>query len=145
VAWEPPYMPLTDADTRAGFVALAAATERAHAAGGPTAAAATFLDGVAGSGAWQGLPARARAFLAAQGGGAYVDVAMAGLDPAGLPRIRVPVTVARAVVERVPGARLATLDGLRHTAPITDPEPIAAAILDAMAAAGILPRQEVHL
>ncbi len=150
VAWEPPYGPLSDAGTRAAFAAVAAATARAHAAGGAPAAAAAFLAGVAGKGSWQTLSARARAFIAAQGNGAFADAGMAGLDPAGLARITAPVTIlagtasetfyapiARALVERVPGARLVTLDGLRHTAPITDAGPVAAAVLDAIAAAGI--------
>jgi O-succinylbenzoic acid--CoA ligase len=149
VAWEPPYGPLADAETRAGFAAVAAETARAHAAGGSAAAGAAFLDGVAGDGAWQALPNRTRAFLSAQGDGAYADAALGGLDPGGLSRIVAPVTVltgtgsepfyapiARAVVERVPGARLVALDGLRHAAPITDAGPVAAAILDALAAAG---------
>jgi pimeloyl-ACP methyl ester carboxylesterase len=34
VAWEPPYGPLADADTRARFASVAIATERAYAAGG---------------------------------------------------------------------------------------------------------------
>ena len=92
----------------------------------------------------------ARAFLAAQGDGAYADAALTGLDAGGLARIDVPVAIltgtasepfyapiARAVVARVPGAHLVTLDGLRHTAPISDPEPVAAAILGALTAAGI--------
>ena len=157
IAWEPPFGPLADAETRAGFATLATATERAHAAGGAAAAAATFLDGVAGDGAWQALPDRARAFIAAQGDGAYVDAALGGLDPGGLSRIVAPVTIltgtasepfygpiARAVVERIPGARLVVLDGLRHTAPITAPEPVAAAILEAIAGAGIPTHLEVH-
>jgi len=157
VAWEPPYGPLADAETRAGFAIVATATERAYTAGGAVAAAATFLDGVAGDGAWQALPDGARAFIAAQGDGAYVDAALGGLDPGGLSRIVAPVTIltgtasepfyapiARAVVERVPGARLVTLDGLRHTAPITAPEPVAAAILEAIAGAGIPTHLEVH-
>jgi esterase len=150
VAWEPPYGPLADARTRAGFAAVATATERAHAAGGAAAAAAAFLDGVAGKGAWGALTDRARAFLAAQGDGAYADAALNGLDPAGLAGITAPVTVltggasdpfyapiARAVVERIPGAHLVVLAGLFHTAPITDPEPVAAAILDAIARSGV--------
>ena len=87
VAWEPPYGPLADGPTRAAFAAVAAATERAHATGGGTAAAATFLAGVAGDGAWAALSTRARAFIAAQGDGAYADAALAGLDPDGLARI----------------------------------------------------------
>jgi len=157
VAWEPPYGPLADAETRAAFATVAAATQRAHVDGGAVAAAATFLDGVAGDGAWQALPGRARAFLAAQGDGAYADAALGGLEPDGLARIVAPVTmltgtasepfyapIARAVVERVAGARLSVLDGLRHTAPITDPEPVASAILDAIAAAGIPTHLEVQ-
>jgi pimeloyl-ACP methyl ester carboxylesterase len=149
VAWEPPYGPLADAATRVAFAAVAAATERAFASGGAAAAAAAFLDGVAGDGAWAALPDRARAFLAAQGDGAFADAALGGLDPAGLARIAAPVTVltgtasepfyapiARAVVAHIPGARLVTFDGFRHPAPITDPEPVAAAILDAIALAG---------
>ncbi len=150
VAWEPPYEPLADEETRAAFAAVAAATAHAHAARGAPAAAAAFLDGVAGEGAWQALSARARAFMAAQGDGALADAGLAGLEPAGLARIAAPVTIlagtaseafyapiARAVVERVPGARLVTLGGMRHAAPITDAGPVAAAILDAIAAGGI--------
>ena len=157
IAWEPPFGPLADAETRAGFATLATATGRAYMAGGAAAAAATFLDGVAGDGAWQALPDGARAFIAAQGDGAYVDAALGGLDPGGLSRIVAPVTIltgtasepfygpiARAVVERIPGARLVVLDGLRHTAPITAPEPVAAAILEAIAGAGIPTHLEVH-
>jgi pimeloyl-ACP methyl ester carboxylesterase len=150
IAWEPPYGPLADAETRAAFAAVATATERAFAWGGGAAAAAAFLDGVAGDGAWAALSTRARAFLAAQGEGAFADAALGGLEPAGLSRIVAPVSVltgtasepfyapiARAVVARIPGARLVSLEGLRHPAPITDPEPVAAAILDAIADAGI--------
>jgi pimeloyl-ACP methyl ester carboxylesterase len=157
VAWEPPYGPLADAPTRAEFAAVAAATERAHATGGAAAAAAAFLDGVAGEGAWGALPERARAFLAAQGDGAYADAALDGLDPRGLARIVAPVTIlaglasdpfyapiARAVVQRIAGARLVELAGLRHPAPITDPEPVAAAILDAIARSGVATRPEVR-
>lgn len=156
-AWEPPYGPLADAETRAAFATVASATERAHASGGAAAAAAAFLDGVAGEGAWAALPDRVRAFLAAQGNGAFADAALGGLDAARLPRITARVTVltgtasepfyapiARAVVERVPGARLVSLEGLRHPAPITDPEPVAAAIREAVAAAGIAAAVEVH-
>jgi pimeloyl-ACP methyl ester carboxylesterase len=149
VAWEPPYGPLADADTRVAFASVAAATERAFSSGGAAAAAAAFLDGVAGQGAWAALPDRARAFLAAQGDGAFADAALTGLDPSGLSRIAAPVTIlvgtasepfyapiARAVVAHVPGARLVTFEAFRHPAPITDPEPVAAAILDAIALAG---------
>jgi pimeloyl-ACP methyl ester carboxylesterase len=135
IAWEPPYGPLADAETRAAFAAVATATERAFASG---------------DGAWAALPTRARTFLAAQGEGAFADATLGGLEPAGLSRIAAPVRVltgtasepfyapiARAVVARIPGARLVSLEGLRHPAPITDPEPVAAAILDAIADAGL--------
>ena len=157
VAWEPPYGPLADAGTRAQFASVASATERAHAAGGAEAAAASFLDGVAGDGAWNALPERARAFLVSQGDGAHADAALTGLDAGGLARIDVPVAIltgtasepfyapiARAVVARVPGAHLMTLDGLRHTAPITDPEAVATAILGALTVAGIPPHPEAQ-
>ena len=155
-AWEPPYGPLADAGTRARFAAIGTATARAHASGGAATAAAAFLDGVAGAGSWQALPERSRAFLAAQGDGAIVDVALAGLDPDGLAGIIAPVTVlagtasdpfyaliARALVASIPGARLVTLDGLRHTAPISDPEPVASAILDVLGAAPVPARPGV--
>ena len=125
VAWEPPYGPLADEETRAGFAAVAAATARAHAAGGAPAAAEAFLDGVSGEGSWQALSARARAFIAAP-----VTIL------AGTASEAFYAPIARAVVERVPGARLVTLGGLRHAAPITDAGPVAAAILEAIAAAG---------
>jgi len=157
VAWEPPYGPLADAQTRAAFAAVATAAGRAHAAGGAAAAAAVFLDGVAGEGAWEALPERARAFLAAQGGGAYADAALTGLDPDGLGRIVAPVTllagsasdpfylpIIRALVARIPGSHLVVLAGLRHPAPITDPGPVAAAILDAIADSGVATHLEVH-
>ena len=157
VAWEPPYGPLAGTGTRAGFATVAAATERAHAAGGAVAAAAAFLDGVAGDGAWQMLPDRARAFLVAQGDGAFADAALTGLDPVGLSRIVAPVTIltgtasesfyapiAGAVVERIAGARLVVLNALRHAAPITEPNAVAAAILEAIARAGIPAHLEIH-
>jgi lipase len=66
---------------------------------------------------------------------------MTGLDPDGLERIAAPVTiltgsasepfyapVADALAARVPGARRATLDGLTHTSPITQPGVVAAAV-----------------
>ena len=157
IAWEPPYGPLADAVTRVAFAAVGTATERAFASGGAAAAAAAFLDGVAGDGTWAALPGRARAFLAAQGDGAFADAALAGLDPAGLSCIAAPVTVlagtasepfyapiAREVVAHVPGARFVSLAGLRHPAPITDPEPVAVAILDAIAVAGPPALNEAH-
>ena len=73
---------------------------------------------------------------------------MEGLDPDGLGRIACPVTIltgarlgavlrARSptrLAARIPGARRVELPGLRHTAPITEPEPVAAAVRAALAA-----------
>jgi o-succinylbenzoate---CoA ligase len=144
-AWEPPYGPLADAATRARLGALAAATEEAHRDGGAAAAAETFLRAVAGDGAWERLPVRSRAFLAREGDGALADAALLGADPAGLASITAPTTVltgdasdpfyaiiAEALMEWIPGARRARLEGLDHPAPITDPARVATAILDAI-------------
>jgi pimeloyl-ACP methyl ester carboxylesterase len=100
---------------------------------------------------------RARAFLAAEGGGAVADAGMTGLDPAGLGSIECPVTlltgaasdrfyapIADAMAARIRGARRVDLPGLRHTAPITDADAIARAIRAALARpgslAGVAPR-----
>ncbi len=143
VAWEPPYGPLADAQTRDWFAALADSTSAAHRTGGTAAAAETFMRAVAGDRAWDRLPDRARAFLASEGDGALADAALLGLDPDGLAGITVPVTlltgstsepfyapIARAVTERVPGARQVELDDLDHAAPLTEPVRMAAAIRD---------------
>jgi len=141
VAWEPPYGPLADGPTRDRFAALAASTAAAHRAGGPSAAAETFLRAVAGDAAWDLLSDRARAFLASQGDGALADAGLLGLDPEGLARITAPVAlltgsasepfyapIARAVTDRIPGARRMELEGLGHTAPLTEPARVADAI-----------------
>ena len=146
VAYEPPYGPVADPETLAWFHALAAATERAHAERGPAGAAETFLRAVAGDAAWDRLPDRARAFLAAEGDGALVDAGLRGLDPDGLaahrgPRSRSsPATasepfygpIADALAGRIPGARRGALEGLDHPAPITQPAAVAAAVLAAL-------------
>jgi pimeloyl-ACP methyl ester carboxylesterase len=149
VAYEPPYGLLADEATRGWFAALAVATERAGRERGDAAAAETFLRAVAGDAAWDGLSARARAFLAAEGGGARADVSLGGADPEGLRGIVAPVTlitgdasdalyapIAEALAARIPTARRVRLPGLRHPAPITDPEPVAAAVRAALVEAG---------
>jgi len=151
VAYEPPYGPLADADTQRAFAVVAAATERAHRAGGAPAAAEAFMRGVAGVGAWDRLPERTRAFLASEGDGAYVEAGLQGLDPSGLDRISVPVTlltgdasepfyrpITEALEGRIHGSRHLRLTGLTHAAPITDPAPIAEAVRAALAAAGVI-------
>jgi len=151
VAYEPPYGPLADERTRAAFGMLAGATADAHAAGGPTAAAETFLRGVAGDAAWDRLPPRSRAFLAHEGDGAAADASLAGIRPDDLPGIVAPVTIltggasepfygpiADALAARIRASRRDALDGLGHTAPITHPAAVAAAIRAALASAGLV-------
>lgn len=105
------------------------------------------MRGVAGVGAWDRFPERTRAFLASEGDGAYVDAGLQGLDPSGLDRISVPVTlltggasesfyrpIAEALVRRIPGSRHLHLPGLAHAAPITDPATIADAVRAALSA-----------
>ena len=146
VVWEPPYGPLADPQTRVQFATLAQATADAHGAGGPSAAAETFLRSVAGDAAWDRLPERARAFLAREGDGALTDAALLGLDPDGLARIAAPTTIltgsasdafygpiADALAVRIPGARRAAIEDLAHPAPITDAVRFADAVRHAIA------------
>lgn len=145
VAYEPPYGPVGDADRAAWFARVAADTAAAHAAGGPAAAAETFLRAVAGDAAWDRLGDRARAFLTAEGDTAVGDSTLTGLDPAGLARVSVPVMLltgdasepfygplADALAALIPGARRTILPGLRHTSPITHAGPVAAAVRAAL-------------
>lgn len=150
VAYEPPYGAVADAATKSVLASLATATEEAGRRDGPAAAAETFLRAVAGDAAWEALPKRSRRFLAGEGGGAVADVSLRGLDPDGLRSIVAPVTlitgdasepfyvpIADALAARIGTARRVRLPGLRHPAPIMDPEPIAAAIRAALAGAWI--------
>lgn len=151
VAWEPPYGPVADADTQRRLAAVAAVTEQAHQTGGHASAAETFMRSVAGDAAWDRLSDRARAFLAEEGDSAFVDSGLRGLDPPGLGRIHAPVAlltgdasdpvyrpIAEALVKRIPGSRHVQLPGLTHAAPITDPGPVAAAVIAVLAAAGVI-------
>ena len=145
VAYEPPYGPLADPAVRPFFAIVAAETAEALARDGRAGAARAFLERVAGPGTWDATPERARAFLASEGGGALADAAMTGLDPDGLGSIACPVTIltggasepfyapiADALAARIPGARRIDLPGLRHTAPITEPHAVAAAVRAAL-------------
>ncbi len=151
VAYEPPYGPVADEATRDRFAVVATATERAGRRGGAAAAAEAFLRGVAGDAAWETLSERGRAFLAGEGDSAYADASLRGLDPDGLRRIASPVTlitgggsepfyapIADALAARIMAARRVHLPDLRHPAPITDPAPVAAAVLAAFVTAGIV-------
>jgi O-succinylbenzoic acid--CoA ligase len=148
VAYEPPYGALADGPTKRAFALVARATAEAAEKGGPPAAARAFMRGVGGADAWEGLPARTRTFLEGEGGGAVADAGMTGLEPAALAAIACPVTIltgsasepfyapiADALAARIPGATRVELAGLRHTAPITDPAPISAALRATLGAA----------
>ncbi len=145
VAYEPPYGPAADAATQADFATVADATERAYETAGGPGAAEAFMAGVAGPAAWAKLPDRARAFLAGEGGGAYADARLLGLDLDGLGRITAPVTlltgdasqpfyrpIADALAARLPQAQRRHLPGMAHASPITDPGPIADAVRSAL-------------
>jgi pimeloyl-ACP methyl ester carboxylesterase len=155
VAWEPPYAPLADPATRALIADAGAATVRAHAAGGAPAAAETFVRAVAGDAALEALRGRSRDFILGEGDGALVDSSMRGLEPGGLARVAVPVVIAVGaasdpfylpiadrLARRIPAARLVVLPGLRHPAPITDSQPIAALVGEVLAALDAASRAE---
>jgi pimeloyl-ACP methyl ester carboxylesterase len=155
VAYEPPYGALADSRTKRAFALVATTTERAYLSDGAPSAAAAFMRGVAGRDAWDRLPDRARTFLEGEGTSAYVDARLRGLDPDGLASITAPTTIltgdasepfyrpiADALTQRVPGARHVRLPGMAHPSPITDPGPIAVAVVDALAAAGVVPSEE---
>ncbi|HEX6869367.1 MAG TPA: hypothetical protein VF119_11210, partial [Candidatus Limnocylindrales bacterium] len=87
-----------------------------------------------------------------EGTSAYVDAGLRGLDPDGLVRIASPVTIltgdasepfyrpiADALAGRIHGAERDHVPGMAHASPITEPEPIAAAIRASLAAAGLIP------
>jgi pimeloyl-ACP methyl ester carboxylesterase len=84
-------------------------------------------------------------FLEQEGTGALADAALTGLEPAGLARIRRPVTLvtgdasqpfyaplADELARRIPGATRVRLAGATHTTPITDPGAVAPAVLAAL-------------
>jgi O-succinylbenzoic acid--CoA ligase len=145
IAYEPPYGLAGDRALVAWFRRVARDTTRAFSAGGSPAAAETFLRHVAGDEAWDRLPQRAQDFLAREGQGALADAALTGLEPAGLARIAVPVTIitggasqpfyapiADELARRIPGARRIRLDGLAHSSPITDPSSVVDAIVSSL-------------
>jgi pimeloyl-ACP methyl ester carboxylesterase len=146
VAYEPPYAPLADPAVQPYFAIVARETRDALERDGRAGAARAFLERVAGPGTWDAMSERARAFLAAEGGGAIADAAMAGLDADGLAGIGCPVTIvtgsasepfyapiADRLVTRITGARRVELPGLGHTAPITEAPRIAHAVRAALA------------
>ena len=145
VAYEPPYGLVGDRALLAWFRRVGRDTVRAFDAGGGPAAAEAFLRHVAGDDAWDRLSGRARTFLEREGTGALADAALTGLNPGGLARIAAPVTlitgdasqpfyalIADELARRIPGAARVRLPAATHTTPITDPSPVAAAIMDAL-------------
>ena len=145
VAWEPPYIPLADADTRARIGDQGDALREAYASGGPAAVTERFMRALGGDAWWERLPAPARQWLGTEGTSALADAGLIGLDPDGLHRITAPTTiivgsdgdpfaptVAEALAARIRGARRATIAGFTHPSPITDPVPFAAAVRDAL-------------
>ncbi len=151
VAWEPPYIPLADADTRARIGGQAGSLAAAYAEGGPPAVTDRFMRAVGGDARWEGLPAGARAWLGREGTSALADAGLLGLEPDGLGRITAPTTilvgtegdpwapaVAEALAARIRDARRATIDGFAHPSPIIDVVPFAQSVRAALAAAGVL-------
>jgi pimeloyl-ACP methyl ester carboxylesterase len=147
VAFEPPYLPLADAEHLETVGSVAATVLEAHATGGATAATRGFMELVA-PGDWARLRPSTRHVLEAQGDAVLADAAMPGLDVADLDAIRVPVAlitgdrsepfylpIARALVRHLRHARLVHIEGLRHTGPIADPGRIAPVVQELWAAA----------
>ena len=126
VAYEPPYGPLAD-EASAGRVRRASPSTAAaaHRTGGAAAAAETFLRAVAGDGAWERLPERARDVPRARGRRRPRRRRPGGprsrRPRAGSPRPSRILTggasepfyapIADALAGRIPGARRRTLDG----------------------------------
>jgi O-succinylbenzoic acid--CoA ligase len=148
VAYEPPYLVLAPADVREAMERVAVATSAAHAAGNGPLAAETFLRAVLGDDGYEALPTGVRAAVLREGDAAASDARLAGLDPAGLARIRVPVTiavgsassplyrvVADAIAGAVPSARVVTVARADHMAPVSRPDAILAIIDGAFDAA----------
>ena len=148
VAFEPPYVAVADGRAGRAMRRVADAVEAAFADAGPASAARAFIDGIGGQGTFDAMPERTRAFLSSEGEGALADVGLRGLAPEGLSSIRVPVTllgagssepfyraILAALAARIPGSRVVMLDGFRHASPITDPAPVASAILASLAGA----------
>ncbi|MCU0505772.1 MAG: alpha/beta fold hydrolase, partial [Chloroflexi bacterium] len=148
VAYEPPYLALAGPEVRDALARVGAATAAAHAAGDAPLAAEIFLRAVLGDSGYAALPSGVRAAVLQEGDAAASDARLAGLEPGGLQRIRVPVivavgsgssalyrSVADAIVGAVPGARVVTVPGADHMAPVTRPESILPIIDGALGAA----------
>ena len=144
VAWEPPYIPLADADTRARIGDQADALREAYASGGPAAVTERFMRALGGD-AVVGATARRRGNGSARRGRrrSRTPVSSASSPTACIAsRHRRPSSSAatatrsprrrRALAARIRGAQRATIAGFTHPSPITDPIPFAAAVRDAL-------------
>ncbi len=156
-AWvfEPPYLPVLEGPqgTELGDLGERVATLARDQ--GLTAAALAFLDAVRGPGTAARLPEAARERLAAEGRAAVADAGLLGFDPDGLARLVAPVAMALGGRSRGPyaaigealSARVATievehLDELGHGGPVSQPEPVAAAISRFAERVGYVERRE---
>ena len=151
VAWEPPYIPLADADTRARIGGQADALADAYARGGPPAVTERFMRTLGGDAWWERLPAPARQWLGQEGTSALADAGLLGLEPDALGRIAAPTTIldgtngdpfaagiAESLAVRISGARRGTIAGFEHPSPITEPVTFAQAVREALAASGVV-------
>lgn len=152
-AFEPPYLPLL-----AGQPDPAALGDRITGIAvhdGLPAAALAFLETVNGPDVGRRLPAGVRTRIEREGRSAVADAALAGMDPAGLERIRVPVAVglggrsrgpyaavAAELAERLHDVQVDRFDQLGHGGPITRPDAIADHILAFAERIGHLPRTQ---
>lgn len=142
-AYEPPYALVAPPAVQAEMAEIGRRTLAARDHGGPSEAALTFMAGVSGPETVAALSPAARDRVARAGHGAVADATLAGMEPAGLKRIegRVRVAtgsasrsfyvdIAEGLLECIPGADHARLDGLDHMAPVLRPDAIAAAVVE---------------
>lgn len=143
-AWvfEPPYLAVLEDPHATQLADLGERVAALARDGGPGAAALAFLDAVRGQGTAARLPDSAWARLAAEDRAAAADAGLLGFDPDGLGRIVAPVVVAlggrsrgpyRAIADalsrRVATLEVERLDELGHGGPVSQPGPVAAAIV----------------
>lgn len=140
-AFEPPYAPAGPPAVRRALASLSRLVVAAAERDGIAAAGPAFLAAVAGVDPSR-LTERTRRRARAEARCALADAALRGLDPAGLRRITVPVTIAlgdrsrplyrwiaEGLAELVPGVRLESLPELDHPGPLRAPDLVAEAIL----------------
>jgi pimeloyl-ACP methyl ester carboxylesterase len=143
------------ADDQALFETIAAVPtdmRKFRKSGSDDSAMGRFVDFWNGAAVWDRKPAGERATLCRLACKVIADFAMlfdAAWDADAFDRLRCPVLilrgdrspavaarVAEVLAARVGNARLQTIEGTGHMAPVSNPEPIAAAILDHLRRAG---------